>query len=51
MLGDATDFVPIFGTRRKGYLLLASGATSVSLLGLFAFPVSRGAAPTAVAGD
>jgi hypothetical protein len=42
--GLLTDFVPIFGTRRKGYLLLASGATAVSLLGLFAFPVRQGSA-------
>ena len=42
LYGWLTDFVPIFGTRRKSYLLLASGATAVSLLGLFAFPLPPG---------
>ena len=40
LYGLLTDFVPIFGTRRRGYLLLASGATTISLLGLFAFPIA-----------
>ena len=44
LYGLLTDFVPIFGTRRKGYLLLAAAATAVSLIGLFAFPVPRGSA-------
>ena len=42
LYGLLTDFVPIFGTRRKSYLLLASGAMAISLLGLFAFPIPRG---------
>ena len=42
LYGLLTDFVPIFGTRRKGYLLLAGGATAVSLLALYAFPVRAG---------
>ncbi len=42
LYGLCSDFVPIFGTRRKGYLLLASGATAISLLGLFAFPLPPG---------
>jgi MFS family permease len=43
LYGLLSDFVPLFGTRRKGYLILASVATALSLLGLFAFPVRPGA--------
>jgi MFS family permease len=43
LFGLLTDFVPLFGTRRKGYLLLAGGATAISLLALCAFPVRQGA--------
>jgi hypothetical protein len=41
--GLLTDFVPLGGTRRKGYLLLSGGTTAISLLGLYAFPVRPGA--------
>jgi MFS family permease len=43
LYGLLTDFVPIFGTRRKSYLILSGGATAVSLLALSAFPVPPGA--------
>ena len=44
LYGLLTDFVPVFGTRRKGYLLVASGALAISLLGLFALPLPSGSA-------
>jgi hypothetical protein len=44
LYGLFSDFVPIFGTRRKGYLLLASGATTISLFGLVTFPLPPGSA-------
>jgi MFS family permease len=40
LYGLLTDFVPIFGTRRKGYLLLAAGAMALGLLILVAFPIN-----------
>jgi hypothetical protein len=42
LYGLLSDFVPLFGTRRKGYLLLAAAATAVSLLALYQFPVPPG---------
>ncbi|HEX6986798.1 MAG TPA: hypothetical protein VF170_15580, partial [Planctomycetaceae bacterium] len=36
LYGLLTDFVPLFGTRRRSYLLLATAATTAGLLGLFA---------------
>ncbi len=41
--GLLTDFVPIFGSRRKSYLFLCSGATVLSLILLFFFPPEKGA--------
>ena len=43
LYGLLTDFVPILGTRRKGYLIVSGGAAALSLLGLYAFPVRPGA--------
>src|SRR3954470_5297562 len=34
LYGLLTDFVPLFGTRRKGYLILAAAAMAISLIGL-----------------
>jgi hypothetical protein len=42
LYGLLTDFVPLWGTRRKGYLFLAATATAISLLWLFAWPVQPG---------
>jgi hypothetical protein len=42
LYGLLTDFVPLWGTRRKGYLILAATVTALSLLGLFALPVQPG---------
>jgi MFS family permease len=39
LYGLLCDFVPLFGTRRKGYLAVAGGATALTLLGLFALPI------------
>ncbi|MDQ3329273.1 MAG: MFS transporter [Planctomycetota bacterium] len=36
LYGLLTDFVPLFGLRRRSYLLLATVATTAGLLGLFA---------------
>jgi predicted MFS family arabinose efflux permease len=41
--GLLTDFVPILGTRRRSYLLLTSGASSLALFYLYLFPVANGA--------
>ena len=41
--GLLTDFVPIAKTRRRSYLILASGASSLALLYLYLFPVANGA--------
>jgi MFS family permease len=43
LYGLLTDFCPILGTRRKGYLVVSGAATAASLLALSAFPVQRGA--------
>lgn len=42
LFGLLSDFVPIFGTRRRSYLLLAAAMTAISLLYLFLFPVPKG---------
>jgi MFS family permease len=42
LYGLLTDFVPIFGTRRKSYLLLATGAIALSMLALGASPARSG---------
>lgn len=36
LYGLLTDFVPLFGYRRRSYLLLATGSTTAGLLALFA---------------
>jgi MFS family permease len=46
LYGLLTDFVPIFGTRRKSYLVLSTGAIAVSMLALSAAPVRAGASAT-----
>lgn len=38
LFGLLSDFVPLFGMRRKSYLLLSSGMASVTLLALYVFP-------------
>src|SRR5688572_1700111 len=38
LYGLLTDFVPLFGYRRKSYLLLTSGVTAASLGILYALP-------------
>jgi hypothetical protein len=43
LYGLLTDFVPILGTRRTGYLVLSGGAVAVSMLALGVFPVRAGA--------
>lgn len=43
VFGLLTDFVPLFGLRRKTYLVLASGAAGSSLLWLATFPPPTGA--------
>jgi hypothetical protein len=40
--GVLTDFVPLFGTRRRGYLVLAGAASAFGLLGLYVLPVHAG---------
>jgi predicted MFS family arabinose efflux permease len=42
LYGLLTDFVPIFGSRRRGYLLLCSAVTVLSLVFLFFFPPQKG---------
>jgi MFS family permease len=42
LYGLLSDFVPLAGTRRKGYLIAASAATAAALFGLFAFGVPKG---------
>jgi MFS family permease len=42
LYGILTDFVPIPGGRRRGYLLLTSFGTALSCLYLFAFPPRNG---------
>ena len=38
LYGLLTDFVPLFGRRRQGYLILTSGTAAVALLGLAWLP-------------
>ncbi len=42
IFGLLSDFVPLFGLRRKSYLLLSSGAASLGLLSLYLFPPQVG---------
>jgi MFS family permease len=42
LFGPLTDFVPIFGTRRRSYLLLTSFAAAAGLLALYFWPVAEG---------
>jgi MFS family permease len=46
LYGLLSDFVPIFGSRRRSYLILSGGVAAVCLLGLFARPVPPGALGT-----
>lgn len=46
LFGLLTDFVPLAGTRRRSYLVLASAATSLAFLVLWAMPLPVGAART-----
>ncbi|MBV8383353.1 MAG: hypothetical protein JOZ63_12145, partial [Planctomycetaceae bacterium] len=43
LYGLLSDFVPLAGSRRRSYLVVASSLTAVSLVGLSLFPVPRGA--------
>ncbi len=43
LYGLLTDFVPLAGGRRKGYLIAASGVAAFALLGVWAAPVGFGA--------
>jgi predicted MFS family arabinose efflux permease len=43
LYGLLTDFVPLAGTRRRGYLILSSAATVVGLAVLYFFPPAQGA--------
>lgn len=45
LFGALTDFVPLGGSRRRSWLLAASAATVVGLLGAWALDLPRGAAP------
>lgn len=42
LYGLLSDFVPVFGSRRRSYLLICSTATVVSLVLLFFFPAQAG---------
>jgi MFS family permease len=42
LFGLLTDFVPLAGTRRKGYLILTSAATIAGFLVLAVLPIPRG---------
>jgi MFS family permease len=42
VFGLLSDFVPLFGSRRRNYLLLANGAAAVSLFLLAFVPISPG---------
>src|SRR5687768_9459194 len=44
LYGLLSDFVPLRGSRRRGYLIAASAATAATLLGLYIFPVPSGSA-------
>jgi MFS family permease len=39
LYGLLTDFVPLFGTHRRSWLLITTLATSISLVGLYAFGI------------
>ncbi len=43
LFGLLSDLVPIFGSRRRNYLLISSVSASVGLLMLYLFPVPAGA--------
>ncbi len=43
LYGLLSDFVPLGGSRRKGYLIATSAVTATTLVGLWAFPVPAGA--------
>jgi MFS family permease len=43
LYGLISDFVPLAGTRRKSYLVLMSGFSAISFLGIFLFPAPPGA--------
>jgi MFS family permease len=49
LFGLLSDFVPLGGTRRKGYLMLAGGSTALCLLGLYRIPVPAGASASRLA--
>lgn len=40
--GMLSDFLPIFGSRRRSYLILTTGATVVGFIGLFLLPPESG---------
>jgi Na+/melibiose symporter-like transporter len=42
LYGLLTDFVPLFGTRRRSYLLITSLASAAGLLALYWWPIARG---------
>ena len=42
LFGLLSDFVPLFGSRRRNYLLLANGAAAVSLFLLAFVPIAPG---------
>jgi Na+/melibiose symporter-like transporter len=44
LYGLLTDFVPLFGTRRRSWLLITTLVTSVSLVALYFFPAPDGMA-------
>ncbi len=43
LLALLSDFVPLFGSRRRGYLLVATGAAAIGLGILYAAPLTPGA--------
>jgi hypothetical protein len=44
LYGLLTDFVPLFGTRRRSWLLITTFVTAASLVAVYAFGVPQGAA-------
>jgi MFS family permease len=44
LYGLLTDFVPLFGTRRRSWLLITTFVTAASLVAVYAFSVPHGAA-------
>ena len=44
LYGLLTDFVPLFGTRRRSWLLITTFVTAASLVAVYAFGVPHGAA-------